>query len=101
MRFDFGTAAHVKSEDDRTSVRSTPRGHLLPVKAVDPSGEHGKILAEVDGIIPNSSLSRRDYLSLMGARASLAAAGLRMPLNVIKLPVRTDPSSVDIIGKLA
>lgn len=55
MRFDFGTAAHVKSEDDRTLSEIDNREAIyFRVKAVDPSGEHGKILAEVDGIIPNS-----------------------------------------------
>ncbi len=56
MRFDFGTAAQVKSEDNRTLSEIDNREAIyFRVKAVDTSGEHGKILAEVDGIIPNSS----------------------------------------------
>lgn len=56
MRFDFGTVGNVKSEDDRTLSEIDNREAIyFRVKVVDPSGEHGKILAEVDGIIPNSS----------------------------------------------
>ncbi len=56
MRFDFGTVTHVGSQDER-SLRDIDNREVIyfRVKVVDPSGEHGKILAEVDGIIPNAS----------------------------------------------
>lgn len=56
MRFDFGTVAHIESQDDRTLSEIDNREAIYSrVKVVDPLGEHGKILADVDGIIPNSS----------------------------------------------
>ena len=56
MRFDFGTVAQVNCEDDRSLNDIDNRETIyFRVKAVDPSSEHGKILAEVDGIFPNPS----------------------------------------------
>lgn len=56
MRFDFGTVANVRCEQDRT-LREISNRELIyfRVKIVDFSGEHGKILAEADRIIPNPS----------------------------------------------
>jgi hypothetical protein len=53
MRFDFGTVADPRSSEDRT-LREIDNRELVSfrVKVVDPTGEHGKVLAEIDGVSP-------------------------------------------------
>jgi hypothetical protein len=54
MRFDFGTVAKVECGQDRT-LRDIDNRELVyfRVKVTDASGEHGKLLAGADGLIPN------------------------------------------------
>ncbi len=66
MRFDFGTVAQVGSHEDRTLGEIDNRETIyFRVKAVDPSGDHGKILAEVDGIIPNPSDGHANRVAIL------------------------------------
>jgi hypothetical protein len=54
MRFDFGTVGSVGCDQDRT-LRDIDNRELIyfRVKVTDANGEHGKLLAEADGLIAN------------------------------------------------
>lgn len=53
MRFDFGTiASPMKPADRRLTDIGGGEVVFFRVRVVDPSGEHGRILAEVDGVTP-------------------------------------------------
>jgi len=67
MRFDFGRVGEVSTPEDR-ALRDIDAGAsaLFRVKVVDESGEHGRILAEVDGLSPlNGDEAAANRLSLL------------------------------------
>ena len=66
MRFSFGVVGRIRCNEDRT-LRDIDNRELIHfgVKVVDPSGEHGKLLAEADGIIPNPSDGQEERICIL------------------------------------
>jgi hypothetical protein len=67
MRFQFGRVGEIAAPEDRV-LRDIDGGAsaLFRVKVVDESGEHGQILAEVDGLSPlNGDDAAANRLSLL------------------------------------
>jgi len=52
MRFDFGTVANPVKPANRRLTDIGGEVVFFRVKVVDPTGEHGRILAEADGVTP-------------------------------------------------
>jgi hypothetical protein len=69
MRFDFGTVGNIRSEDDRTLRDIDNREHLqFRIKVVEQTGEHGKLLAEADRIMPIPSGGPAERIGILAVK---------------------------------
>jgi hypothetical protein len=69
MRFDYGTAANIRCKDDRTLRDIDNREHILfRIKAVDSTGEHGKLLAEADRIVPQTADGPAERIGILAVK---------------------------------
>jgi hypothetical protein len=88
MRFDFGSVGHPIPQGDRTLSEIDARETIyFRVKVVDPSGEHGKILAELDGIIPNSSDQPGARIAILEVTFEESNTPWRLELTDAAVPV--------------